>query len=190
MKWSGQTDEKVSNDEFKCFPLWKSCFSLPNLMICCVLVHRRYSLEGIFEACRSECKRHLRLSAFERLPIAENLSWHNFFSFLWSSGCNWNRVYLARRGCKWNSNWTILVLSSVSPCFQVPAECPKARQRQKPISSHYRLVFLLSKQPEGRLERTNLMCAGAIVMNQDTTINNQAHNVSRHWQTWVYCLLV
>lgn len=26
MKWSGKTDKKVSNDELKCFPFWKSCF--------------------------------------------------------------------------------------------------------------------------------------------------------------------
>ena len=113
MKWSGQTDEKVPDDELKCFPFWKSFFSLPNLMICCVLAHTNYCLEEIFEACRSEWKRHFSLPAFERLPIAENLSWRNSFCFLWSSGYNWNWVYLARRGCKWNSDQTIPVLSRV-----------------------------------------------------------------------------
>lgn len=27
MKWSGQADEKVSNDELKCFPFWKLFFT-------------------------------------------------------------------------------------------------------------------------------------------------------------------
>lgn len=186
MKWSGQTVEKASNDGLKCFPFWKSCFSLLTLMICSELAHTRYTLEGIFEACSSEWKRHLSLSAFERLPIAENLSWRNPFCFLWSSSYNWNWAYLARRGCKWNSDQTILILSGV---------CPLASRyllnvlRQKLVSSHYLLVFLLSKQPEGRLERTKLMCAGAIGMNQDTVINNQAHNVSSHWQDNYYLLV-
>lgn len=169
------------------FPILEILFFTLNLMICCVLTHTRYSLEGIFEA----WKMHLSLSsAFERLPTAENLSWQNSFCFLWSNGYNWNWVYLARRGCKWNGDGPSSSSAERGPCFQVPAECPKARQRRKPTSSRYPLVFLLPKQPEGRLERANPTCAGAIVVSQDAIINNQAHNVWRRWQTGVDYLLV
>jgi len=54
MKWSGQTDEKVPNNELKCFLFWNSYFSLQSWMIRCVLAHTRYSVGGIFEACRFE----------------------------------------------------------------------------------------------------------------------------------------